>query len=141
MSKGGNLLLDIGPAADGTIPVIMQQRLMDIGNWLKINGEAIYGTRAFVTGNRGAEINPETGSSLFFTRKGKDLYVLSTEWPESGIILKGIRSGAGVKAEMLGSDARVELKSRGSNITVVPPRLDPGDYQPAYVFRLSNILR
>lgn len=141
VSKGGNLLLDIGPAADGTIPVIMQQRLMDIGNWLKINGEAIYGTRAFVTGNRGAEINPETGSILFFTRKGKDLYVLSTEWPESGIILKGIRSGAGVKAEMLGSDARVELKSRGSNITVVPPRLDPGDYQPAYVFRLSNILR
>ena len=44
VSRGGNLLLDIGPTADGRIPVIMQQRLIDIGNWLDLNGEAIYGT-------------------------------------------------------------------------------------------------
>ena len=42
VSRGGNLLLNIGPAADGTIPVIMQQRLNDMGDWLKVNGEAIY---------------------------------------------------------------------------------------------------
>lgn len=46
VSKGGNLLLNIGPRADGGIPVIMQQRLAEIGAWLKVNGEAIYGTRA-----------------------------------------------------------------------------------------------
>src|SRR6195256_1409147 len=45
VSRGGNLLLDIGPAADGTIPVVMEERLIQIGDWLKINGEAIYGTR------------------------------------------------------------------------------------------------
>ena len=45
VSRGGNLNLDIGPAADGTIPVIMQERLLAIGDWLKVNGEAIYGTR------------------------------------------------------------------------------------------------
>jgi alpha-L-fucosidase len=39
VSRGGNLLLDIGPTADGRIPVIMQQRLTDIGNWLSVNGE------------------------------------------------------------------------------------------------------
>src|SRR5256886_17589525 len=44
VSRGGNLLLDIGPNADGTIPVIMEQRLKEIGDWMKINGEAIYGT-------------------------------------------------------------------------------------------------
>ena len=37
--------LDIGPAADGTIPPIMEQRLLEIGDWLRVNGEAIYGTR------------------------------------------------------------------------------------------------
>ena len=47
VSRGGNLLLDIGPTADGRIPVIMQQRLIDIGDWLKINGEAIYGIKAY----------------------------------------------------------------------------------------------
>jgi alpha-L-fucosidase len=44
VGRGGNFLLNVGPAADGTIPVIMQERLLDIGNWLKTNGEAIYGT-------------------------------------------------------------------------------------------------
>ena len=45
VSRGGNLLLDIGPDADGTIPVIMEERLLQIGDWLKVNGEAIYGTK------------------------------------------------------------------------------------------------
>src|SRR5690606_7944341 len=45
VSTGGNLLLDIGPDARGNIPVIMQERLLQIGSWLKTNGQAIYGTR------------------------------------------------------------------------------------------------
>ena len=44
VSRGGNLMLDIGPTADGRIPVVMQDRLMEIGNWLAVNGEAIYGS-------------------------------------------------------------------------------------------------
>src|SRR6516162_8514763 len=46
VSRGGNLLLDIGPTADGRIPVIMEERLVQIGEWLRPNREAIYGTRA-----------------------------------------------------------------------------------------------
>ena len=46
VSRGGNLLLDIGPTADGRIPVVMEERLVQIGNWLNPNGEAIYGTHA-----------------------------------------------------------------------------------------------
>ncbi len=47
VSRGGNLLLDIGPTADGRIPVIMEERLIEIGKWLRPNGEAIYGTHPF----------------------------------------------------------------------------------------------
>src|SRR5260370_2998190 len=49
VSRGGNLLLDIGPAADGTIPVVMEQRLVEICSWLKRNGDAIYGTKPYNT--------------------------------------------------------------------------------------------
>jgi len=45
VSKNGNLLLNIGPRSDGTIPEEVQQVLRDVGSWLKVNGEAIYGTR------------------------------------------------------------------------------------------------
>ncbi|MDE3178087.1 MAG: alpha-L-fucosidase, partial [Acidobacteriota bacterium] len=45
VSRGGNFLLDIGPTADGRVPPIMQERLLEMGEWLKTNGEAIYGSR------------------------------------------------------------------------------------------------
>ena len=45
VSQGGNLLLGIGPNANGKIPPIMQERLLQIGDWLRVNGEAIYGIR------------------------------------------------------------------------------------------------
>ncbi len=52
VSRGGNLLLNIGPTGDGRIPVIMQDRLLYLGDWLKVNGEAIYGTRTWKKTNQ-----------------------------------------------------------------------------------------
>src|SRR5271168_251857 len=53
VSKNGNLLLNIGPRSDGTIPQEVQEVLLDVGYWLKVNGEAIYGTRAWTTYGEG----------------------------------------------------------------------------------------
>lgn len=47
VAAGGGMTLNVGPAADGQIPLLQQERLLDLGNWLKINGEAIYGSRPY----------------------------------------------------------------------------------------------
>lgn len=140
VSAGGNLLLDIGPAADGTIPVIMQQRLMEIGSWLKINGEAIYGTRPFIRTKKDEAINSDTNRNLFFTQKDKVLYLICTDWPVGNILLKGVNPPGNVTVSLLGTDRRISVKSSGRDLTILDPVLTPDDYQPAYVFRITGLL-
>ncbi len=65
VSNGGNLLLNVGPTADGRIPIFMQERLLDIGRWLEINGEAIYGTTKYKvttqwSDGKRTDINPKS---------------------------------------------------------------------------------
>ena len=140
VSAGGNLLLDIGPAADGTIPVIMQQRLLEIGKWLKTNGEAIYGTRSFLKTKKDEAINPESNKNIFFTQKGKDIYVISPDWPKGDIVLNGLNPTSRVKIQLLGSDKPVSFKVSGGNLIIIRPVLTPDDFQLAYVFKLSFVL-
>jgi alpha-L-fucosidase len=140
VSAGGNLLLDIGPAADGTIPVIMQQRLMEIGKWLKINGEAIYGTRSFIS-KKEESINTEANKSIFFTKKNKDVYVICLDWPKGSVVLNGLKTGGNIKVTLLGSEKAVSLKGSGNNLVITPPAMNPDDHQLAYVFKVSNIIK
>lgn len=134
VSRGGNLLLNIGPAADGTIPVIMQQRLVDIGNWLKINGESIYGTRAWKNTPK------EKPADLFFTQKGNDLYVIATSWKDEWVV-SGITNPGTVK--MLGYDGKVETRFSNGKLSIRAPRINPGNNpsEHAWVFRLTNAVK
>ena len=68
VSRGGNLLLNVGPTADGRIPVVMQERLLDIGDWLAINGEAIYGTKKHAIPSIKSD-----DQQLYFSNKKKTL--------------------------------------------------------------------
>ena len=114
-SNGGNLLLDIGPDARGNIPPIMQQRLLEMGEWLKVNGSAIYGTRKrkesaqWSSGDRKIDhkgnylggdyilkqtIDPSPGKAvkeLFFTKKGEDIYAISPKYPKDELTIKGVK--------------------------------------------------
>ena len=74
VANGGNLLLNIGPTSDGRIPVIMEQRLTEIGDWLKINGDAIYGSRKLLSGIKSSQ------KHHFFTEKGNSIYLIVTKW-------------------------------------------------------------
>lgn len=73
VSKNGNLLLNVGPRADGTIPEIQQERLRQLGAWMRVNGEAIYGTRPWT--RCGEEFTPADRSPVSYTAKGDVLYI------------------------------------------------------------------
>lgn len=132
VSRGGNLLLDIGPAADGTIPVIMQQRLADIGAWLKTNGEAIFGTTAG---------QPSPGNTtISYTQKGKDVYALITAQQDKAITID--LSHAPTKLSVLGSDQTIKFNYKNGKLVIdglkLYPNLPSGGY--AWVVKLEGAL-
>jgi alpha-L-fucosidase len=164
VSRGGNLLLDIGPAADGTIPVIMEQRLLEIGSWLKINGGAVYGTKPYKKTRQwtagelpkidyNQEFNatydvsklsakPEAGQAAieaFFTSKGNDVYAILPRWPGKSFTAEEV-DGANVKSvALLGSSTPLQFHRNGDSITIELPEL-PRDLlsQPAWVLKLGH---
>ena len=132
VAGGGNLLLDVGPTSDGRIPVIQQQRLQDMGSWLDVNGEAIYGSRKW----EGAVNNKI--DNVFFTKKGTDLYVICTEFPEKPIMVRGIKKAGDVS--MLGFKGKVNFKRSGNNLTIDIPAITPANFNGKYawVFKINN---
>jgi len=140
VSAGGNLLLDIGPASDGTIPVVMQERLLEIGKWLKRNGDAIYNTSSFIKTRSDMAINPETNKTIFFTQKNKEVYIICLSWPEGDIVLKRTAHGDKVKAVLLGTDKPVTVRIEPGNLYIKAPLLTPDDHQLAYVFRVTGLM-
>jgi alpha-L-fucosidase len=81
-SKGGNLLLNIGPKADGTFPAESVERLQAIGRWMAVNGSAIQGTTA----------SPFAHAAFRATSKPNRLYLFLTDWPKEALLLPGLRT-------------------------------------------------
>lgn len=140
VSRGGNLLLNVGPTADGRIPVIMQQRLIDIGNWLRINGEAIYGSRPW---REDASVRTQV-PHVCFTRKGRDLYVICTRWPEHELSISGVKTSKNSQVQLLGFAGDVEWQRQPADqgITIHVPAVTPNTLPCSYAwtFKITDLL-
>jgi len=150
VSKNGTMLLNIGPRADGTIPEREQQMLREIGAWLRINGEAIYGTRPWVKFGEGPtqtatgsfsdkEKPPFTSEDFRFTTKGKTLYAIALAWPENRkLVVKSLAEQKVKRVELLGHKGKLKWERTNEGLVVTLPEKAPANF--AVTLKISGVM-
>jgi len=155
-SKGGNFLLNVGPTAEGIIPKASVARLREIGAWLKVNGEAIYGTSpwrkrkegptdiSFINSYEGDYadfVEPEyTAEDIAFTSKGDTVYAICLRWANEKVLIRSFNAQTigdirVVSVSMLGIDDDLKWEQRREGLVVSFPGKLPCKY--AYVFKIQ----
>ena len=132
VSKGGNLALDVGPTADGRIPVIMQERLLQIGAWLKLNGEAIYRTHPW-------RVTSE--DNVRYTSRGNAVYAIAESWPGKELVLTAPRPTPETTVTFLASNSKLNWHQAGGKMHIELPELSDQEMsQPqAFVLKLTSV--
>ncbi|MDR1676159.1 MAG: alpha-L-fucosidase, partial [Tannerella sp.] len=151
VSKNGNLLLNIGPKADGTITGEQKSILLSIGKWLKVNGNAIYESRCWKKFGEGQTESTKgsftdntatayTTQDIRFTDKGNDFYAIVLNWDDRGVTVKSLDNDAIadaqiLKVQMLGSDEDIAWTKTDEGLKLSFPKTKPCEY--AWTFKIS----
>jgi alpha-L-fucosidase len=154
VSKNGSLLLNVGPKPDGTIPEQAQAILLDMGRWLTVNAEAIYGTRPWTISGEGptqvvggsfhdTATKPYTSQDVRFTAKPGALYAIALAWPAGGgITIQSLAEGSAAdlgtirSVQLLGSNAKLHWKRDRAGLRIELPANKTGEY--AWAFRITH---
>lgn len=130
VARGGNLLLNVGPSADGQIPMAQAARLTALGWWLRVNGEAIYGTRGGGVGTTA------DGRRAAFTTAGATHYAIVEGAPDHHVQFECTRPGDGAEVRMLGNSRTLPHSwSDGSLRIEIPDHLPAA---PATAFAIGG---
>ena len=136
-SKGGNYLLNVGPTSEGLIPAPSVERLQEIGQWMKVNGEAIYGTTASPFKRL-----PWGRCTKKLTPDGAILYLHVFNWPENGkLLVPGLKNVAQA-ARMLTDTKRTPLATEHSagGLTISVPAAPPHPVSSTVVLSIKGAL-
>jgi len=150
VSKNGNLLLNVGPKPDGTIPQQAGAVLLGLGEWLRVNGEAIYGTRPWQVYGEGPTAVPQsfrerdqaayTAEDIRFTAKGNALYATCLGWPGSECTIQSLALGGRLTEDitsvtMLGVETPLSWSRDERGLTIHMPAERPCKH--AYVLKMT----
>ncbi len=115
VTRGGNLLLNIGPKADGTIPKVMVDRLLDIGSWLEHNGEAVYGTMM----NR---VSQSGDIKFTLSKDRRELFAFLEKIPDKELIIKDVNATADKKISFLGTSIDLRWQNKNEDLVIDIPK-------------------
>ncbi|TDE08084.1 alpha-L-fucosidase [Jiangella asiatica] len=137
VSKNGNLLLNVGPMADGTIPDIQADRIRALGEWLEVNGEAIYGSTYWHQAD-----DANSNVPVRYTVKDGALYVTALEWPGEELVLSGdLPLAAATSITLLGADGEALPWRRDDGLVRVTMPAEGAAATPsehAYTFMITT---
>ncbi len=151
VSKNGNLLLNIGPRPDGTIPEPVQNALLAVGKWLEVNGEAIYGSRPWIQFGEGPT-RVEAGSmqdrhaleytpaDFRFTTQGGHLYAIEMRRPTDGeTIIQSLGKGKIVVHDvtLLGNGGKLTWKQAEDGLHITLPATPTSEDRPVFRIKLQ----
>lgn len=132
VARGGNLLLNVGPTADGQIPIAQAARLTALGWWLRVNASAIYGTRPWRT----PVLTAGDGRAVRCTASGDMVYACVQGAPSGELRLPGIGVGDGSEVRMLGNDRTLPHRVVGDELVITLADHQPP--APATVFAITG---
>lgn len=147
VSKNGNMMLNVGLRADGSLPETFRDVLLKVGKWLKVNGEGIYGSRPYVVYGEGPFQMPKKGHTfndhtydfthedIRFTTKGGRLYAYLMAYPQedkhiliTSLSTQRIGKQTGLTVTMLGRDRPLSFEQTDKGLLVQLPQTPPSDY-------------
>ena len=128
-AKGVNFLLNIGPTAEGEFPEQCNERLQDVGAWLEVNGDAIYGT------TRGPFTYLSYGAA---TRKGNKVYVHVFDWPKNAKLKVPLRSAVKSASLLVAPDKPLKVNVESERIVIDLPKQAPDSIASVVVLDLNE---